>query len=189
MKARPAIPILGARLVRLLQVAALSLTLAALLIGLQFVLKTTGGTLFLFTMAAPPLVLLSIAILLICSIDEYRQTHRLFDVERHEAGQTIFSQGDQGNCAYFIRRGEVEVVDEQKGTVVATLGPGEFFGEMALISNAARNATVRTVSSAELAVLGKRNFLNMMRLLPETEEAILSTVRQRAVSRQSTGQP
>ena len=52
MKARPAIPILGARLVRRLQVAALSLTLAALLIALQFVLKTTGGTLFLFTMAA-----------------------------------------------------------------------------------------------------------------------------------------
>jgi CRP-like cAMP-binding protein len=189
LKAKPVLPILGARRVRLLQVAALSLTLAALLIALQFVLKTTGGTLFLFTMAAPPLVLFSIAILLICSIDEYRQTHRLFDVECHEAGQTVFSQGDQGNCAYFIRRGEVEVVDEQQGTVVATLGPGEFFGEMALISNAARNATVRTVSSAELAVLGKRNFLNMMRLLPETEEAILTTVRQRAVSREAPRQP
>jgi len=58
---------------------------------------------------------------------------------------------------------------------------------MALISNATRNATVRTVSTAELAVLGKRNFLNMMRLLPETEETILSTVRQRATSRDASG--
>jgi hypothetical protein len=174
MKTRPVFPILGARTVRLLLVTALSLTFLALLIALQFVLKTTGGTLFLFTTVAPPLVILSILILLVCSIDE------------HEAGQTIFSQGDQGNCAYFIRTGEVEVVDEKEGQVVATLGPGDFFGEMALISNATRNATVRTISTAELAVLGKRNFLNMMRLLPETEEAILSTVRERATSREVT---
>ena len=187
MKSRLVFPILGARRVRLLLVTALSLTFLAMLIALQFVLRTTGGTLFLFTMAAPPLVILSIVILLVCSIDEYRQTHRLFDVEHHEAGRTIFRQGDQGNCAYFIRRGEVEVLDEEEGSVVATLGPGEFFGEMALISNATRNATVRTVSTAELAVLGKRNFLNMMRLLPETEEAILSTVRQRATSRDASG--
>ena len=180
MKTRPNFPILGARRVRLLLVTALALTFLALLIALQFVLRTTGGTLFLFTMAAPPLVVLSIVILLVCSIDEYRQTHRLFDLEQHEAGQTIFSQGDRGHCAYFIRRGEVEVVDEKEGRVVARLGPGDFFGEMALISNTTRNATVRTISTAELAVLGKRNFLNMMRLLPETEEAILSTVRQRA---------
>ena len=187
MKTRPNFPILGARRVRLLLVTALALTFLALLIALQFVLRTTGGTLFLFTMAAPPLVVLSIVILLVCSIDEYRQTHRLFDLEQHEAGQTIFSQGDQGHCAYFIRRGEVEVVDEKEGRVVARLGPGDFFGEMALISNTTRNATVRTISTAELAVLGKRNFLNMMRLLPETEEAILSTVRQRAGGSGETG--
>lgn len=153
------------------------------MIALQFVRRTTGGTLFLFTMVAPPLVFLSILILLICGIDEYRQRHRLFDVEHYEAGEKIFSQGDEGNCAYFIRRGEVEVVDERTGAVVARLGPGDYFGEMALVSDTTRNATVRTRSPAELAVLGKRNFLNMMRLMPETEEAILATVRQRATSR------
>jgi hypothetical protein len=59
MKTRPVFPILGARTVRLLLVTALSLTFLALLIALQFVLKTTGGTLFLFTTVAPPLVILS----------------------------------------------------------------------------------------------------------------------------------
>ena len=54
---------------------------------------------------------------------------------------------------------------------------------MALITNAPRNATVRAVTPVELAVLGKRNFIDMMKLLPATEESILNTVKLRALSR------
>jgi hypothetical protein len=185
MKAMSFAPRFGSRTLRFLLLAALLLTLAALLITLQFVIKTTGGTLFLFSTFAPALVVLAIAILLAVTAYEYHESHKLFNIERFVAGQIVFRQGDEGGCAYFIREGEVEVIGEEDGRVVATLGPGSYFGEMSLLSNAPRNATVRAKASAELAVLGKRNFLKMMEVLPETEEAILSTVQKRAMERAS----
>jgi hypothetical protein len=166
---------------RRLVIVALWLTLGALLVTLQFVYKTTGGTLFLFTTVAPTLVLISIGLLIGVFLYEYRRAHRLFTIEAHEAGETIFREGDEGGCAYFIRSGEVEVLREGGGTILTTLGKGDYFGEMALISNSPRSATIRTVSSVELAVLGKENFLGMMKLLPKTEKDILNTVRERAM--------
>ncbi len=172
-----------ARSLRGMTIAALILTGLALLVELQFVLHTSGGTVFLFSMLAPALVLVAIALLGTALFIEYRQAHKLFITERFDAGQTVFRQGDHGECAYFIRSGEVEVVDESTGSILARLHDGQYFGEMALITNAPRNATVRASSSVELAVLGKRNFIDMMKLLPVTEESILSTVRSRALGR------
>lgn len=170
----------SSRTIRVLSIVALSLTLAAMLSGLLFVHRTTGGTLFLFSFVAPIFVLSAITIYAVTQILEFRQKHKLFTIETYPAGWTVFRQGDPADSAYFIRSGEVEVIDEDTGSVIRSLGSGDYFGEIALIANAPRSATIRTVSEVELAVLGKRNFLNMMRLLPTTEEAILHTVRERA---------
>lgn len=168
------------RTIRILSMVSLSLTLVAMLSGLFFVHRTTGGTLFLFSLLAPIFVLTAIAMFVAIQILEFRQRHKLFQIETYPAGSTIFRQGDPADSAYFIRSGEVEVVDEDTGSVIRSLGSGDYFGEIALIADAPRSATIRTLSTVELAVLGKRNFLNMMRLLPTTEEAILQTVQARA---------
>jgi voltage-gated potassium channel len=126
-------------------------------------------------------VFAAIAIFAGLTLHEYHQSHKLFGIERCEAGKVIFRQGDTGDCVYFIRQGEVEVVREENGAVLATLQAGQYFGEMALLSNKPRNATVRTLTTVELAVLGKENFLSMLTLLPEAEEAILTTVHKRAM--------
>jgi hypothetical protein len=173
---------LGPTTVRRLTIVALVLAGAALVLCLLFVLRTSGGTVFVFSMAAPPLVALAVVLVGAAILLEYRRTHRLFLIERHPADRVIFRQGERGDCAYFIRTGRVEVVDDGTGTVLATLGPGEHFGEMALLGDAPRNATVRTVSAVELAVLGKENFLHMLNLLPATESAVLETVRARAMA-------
>mgnify|MGYP001826607738 FL=1 len=170
----------SSRTIRILSIVSLSLTLAAMLSGLLFVHRTTGGTLFLFSFVAPIFVISAITIYAVTQILEFRQKHKLFKIETYPAGWTVFRQGDPADSAYFIRRGEVEVIDEDTGSVIRSLGSGDYFGEIALIANAPRSATIRTVSEVELAVLGKRNFLNMMRLLPTTEEEILHTVRERA---------
>jgi len=183
MKLLSRLPTLRPGAIRWLTIIALLLTLCALAISLQFVLRTTGGTLFLFSTVAPALVFIAIAIYAGVTLHEYHRAHKLFNIERHPSGQLIFRQGDRGDCAYFIRTGEVEVLDEKDGSVLARLGAGEYFGEMALLSSKPRNATIRTAAPVELAVLGKRNFLSMLRLLPSTEETILSTVRERALKR------
>ena len=175
------------RLVHSMVVTALALTALALLLELLFVVHTTGGTVFLFSTLAPVLVLVAIGLVGAAIVIEFRRAHRLFATERFEAGQIVFRQGDVGDCAYFIRAGEVEVVDESTGEVLARLRGGQYFGEMALIADAPRNATVRAVTQVELAELGKRNFIDMMKLLPVTEESILSTVRARALSRGRPG--
>ncbi|HEY2930953.1 MAG TPA: cyclic nucleotide-binding domain-containing protein [Acidobacteriota bacterium] len=166
---------------------ALLLTLLALGMGLQFELNTTGGTLFVFATFAPVLVILSIAIIAGALFHEFRQQHRLFEYERYSPGDVIVRQGDLGDCAYFIRSGEVEVVRQRDGesdeAVVARLGKGEYFGETALLTNEPRNATIRAVTEAEVAALGKRNFLALVSVLPATQEDILKTVRQRAMKK------
>jgi CRP-like cAMP-binding protein len=171
--------------IRRLEVVALGLSAIALLLCLQFVWRTTGGTLILFSVVAPLLVLTAILIVAATAIFEYRQAHSLFAIQRHPAGHVIFRQGEEGDCAYFIRTGSVQVLDEVNGEEFARLGPGDYFGEMALLGDLPRNATVRSLSPVELAVLGKENFLSMIRLLPATEEAVLETVRRRAMGARS----
>jgi len=164
-------------------VTALLLTLSALLAGVQFILDTTGGTLFVFATAAPGLVIVSIAILTGVLIRDFRRRHRLFDIERYEPGEIFFRQGAPGDCAYFIRSGEVEVIREGGPTedVIARLCAGHYFGEAALLSNAPRNATVRAAASTEVAVLGKENFLTMLTLLASVQDDVLRTVQERAM--------
>jgi hypothetical protein len=172
-----------------LTVTALLFTVVALLLCLLFVVRTTGGTVVAFSMLAPLLVLAAVIMIGVVIAQEYIRSHRLFEIERYPAGHVIFHQGEEGDCAYFIRSGEVEVIDEDTGATMARIRTGEYFGEMALITNKPRNATIRTVSEVELAVLGKQNFLHAMKLMPATEGAIMNTFRERVLNREGPGGP
>ena len=71
---------------------------------------------------------------------------------RLSEGTTVFRQGDPGQSMYVIRAGKVRVIKESNGRqrVVTTLGPGDFFGEMAVVTGGARSATVEVLEEAEL---------------------------------------
>lgn len=63
-------------------------------------------------------------------------------------GDEIFSEGDEGNWAYLIQSGQIEIAKEKPDgsfTRLALLGPGKVFGEMALIENQPRMATARAI--------------------------------------------
>jgi len=166
---------------RLLIVAQL-LALAALALGLNFLIQTTGGTLFLFASVAPLLMIVGIVILVAVGIGKYNASHHLFDVETYSPGEVIIREGEPGVCAYFIQAGEVEVVrkEQDQEKVIATLRNDEYFGEMALLSHEPRNATVRAVKETRVAALGKDNFVKLLGVLPQTKESVLETVQARA---------
>jgi len=165
-----------------LLITAQILALAALALGLNFLIQTSGGTLFLFASVGPLLVVLAIVILASVGIYKYNQSHHLFTVETYSPGEMIVRQGEPGLCAYFIQSGEVEVLrrDKDQDNVIAKLGKDEYFGEMALLSNEPRNASVRALKETRVAALGKDNFVKLLGVLPQTKESVLQTVQERA---------
>jgi CRP-like cAMP-binding protein len=70
-------------------------------------------------------------------------------------GERIFKKGTVGEEMYVILEGKVKIVDEDK--VIATLGKGEMFGEMALFSDEPRNATAMAEESSSFFLLTKRS--------------------------------
>ncbi len=76
------------------------------------------------------------------------------------AGETIFRMGEEGRDAFIIERGSVEVSVEINGEkfVVAELGDGEIFGEMSMIDDAPRSATVTALTETELVVVQRARF-------------------------------
>jgi len=73
------------------------------------------------------------------------------------AGDTVVEQGDLGDRYFVIESGEVEVVGD--GRQIATLGPGQGFGEIALLQRGRRTATVRAISGLRLQALRSEHFL------------------------------
>ena len=73
------------------------------------------------------------------------------------AGKTVFAQNDDADRFYVIVDGTVEVLGD--GVPVATLGPGEVFGEIALLRRVPRTATVRACTDLQLQSLTRDRFL------------------------------
>jgi len=74
------------------------------------------------------------------------------------AGREVFHQGDQGDRFYVIGAGEAEVIGD--GRVIRTMGPGDGFGEIALLHRAVRTTTVRARTPLELYTLERRHFIS-----------------------------
>jgi len=98
--------------------------------------------------------------------------------EHYETGETIFEQGDYGDRLYIVRTGEVEVI--QNGERVATLGAGESFGEIALVRNAPRTASIRAIKPTDLTAISRGSFKRLMECLPQFEEKISERIARRS---------
>jgi len=75
-------------------------------------------------------------------------------------GDAIVTKGDVGNEMYFVCRGQVEVLDGSKRLNV--LGPGDHFGELALLHARPRNASVRAIGPCDIFALSKTDFLQAL---------------------------
>jgi CRP-like cAMP-binding protein len=73
------------------------------------------------------------------------------------AGTAVFEQGDAGDRFYLVEAGDLVV--QRDGAEVARLGPGDYFGEIALVQDVPRTATVRPLTDAALLALDRDEFI------------------------------
>jgi CRP-like cAMP-binding protein len=102
--------------------------------------------------------------------------------EEFGQGVAIFQQGDTGQHVYVVKSGNVEVVrTHADGTteVMGVLGPGDHFGEMALLGHAPRNATVRTVTPVRVLKMSGGNFAVLYTSLPGVREQFTKVMESR----------
>jgi diguanylate cyclase len=87
-------------------------------------------------------------------------------------GTVIFSEGEPGDCAYVVERGLIEItgIKQNEKITLALLGPGEIFGEMALIDDQLRSATATVAREAEIIVIHREQIIKR---LQETEPVIV----------------
>lgn len=88
--------------------------------------------------------------------------------------EVIFDAGDDGQAIYFVLEGKVIICrqGEPVSGRLATLGPGTFFGDLALLDNSPRTAQARTAETARLAVFFRADFIGLM----ETHALIASKI-------------
>ncbi|MSQ69742.1 MAG: glucose-6-phosphate dehydrogenase [Betaproteobacteria bacterium] len=87
------------------------------------------------------------------------------------AGDLIVRKDEPGAEMYFVARGEVEVVDDER--VLSTLGEGNFFGEKSLLLAEPRSASVRARTQCDLYVLDKDDFMKVLKDHPKFARSIL----------------
>jgi CRP-like cAMP-binding protein len=96
-------------------------------------------------------------------------------------GQELFHQGDEGDAAYLILSGEAVVIaDTPSGEVpVATVGQNAIIGEIAILCEVPRTATVRAESQLETLKIEKEHFLRLIREFPDMGVEIMRELGQR----------
>lgn len=95
---------------------------------------------------------------------------------RAVTGEIVVREGDMGESMYFIASGQVEV---HARTGVFTLKAGDFFGEIALIDQCPRTATVKALTRCQLLILDARDFSRFVAGYPHLLETITATARRR----------
>ncbi len=109
----------------------------------------------------------------------YSDLLRVFVNMRHErvaAGTTVFEQGSAGSDLYLILAGAVRI---HRGDIdLATLGPGDHFGEMALIDQAPRSASVTAVQDTALLRLDRNTFFTLIRKESDLARKVLWNILQ-----------
>lgn len=97
------------------------------------------------------------------------------------SGQILFNQGDEGDAAYVILAGRAEVlVDSASGPIkVAELEPNSIVGEIAILCDVRRTATVRSAEALEALRIKKEDFLRLLQEFPEMTVEIMRVLASR----------
>jgi CRP/FNR family transcriptional regulator, cyclic AMP receptor protein len=109
-----------------------------------------------------------------CSNKELALIGRASDEIRVPAGKVLCQEGSIGYEFYLILDGQAVV--KRGGKKVATLGPGQYFGELSLLDRQPRSATVEAATDMTVLVLGKREFSGLLDEVPALAHKLLSAM-------------
>jgi len=98
------------------------------------------------------------------------------------AGVRVFHEGDRSDACYLVRSGDLRVTREHpdgRAIALATLGPGDLFGELAMLDGEARSASVDTLSDSELLALPAADFRRLLADHPEISVKLVAALTRR----------
>jgi CRP-like cAMP-binding protein len=118
-----------------------------------------------------------VPLLAACDKRGLQEVGRLADGIDVPAGKTLMREGESGSEFFVIVDGTVRV--DRGGQRIRTLGPGDFFGEIALVDRGPRTATVTTETPAKMLVLAHREFHSLMDRHPGIQKSVLTALAKR----------
>ncbi len=124
--------------------------------------------------ASKALDLKSIWLFSACSASELRRLRNLLDEVQVPQGKLLVEEGRVGMEFYLIVEGRAAV--RRKGRKVATLNPGDFFGELALLDRRPRSASIVSETDMDVLVLSQRQFNSLLESVPSIARKLLSAM-------------
>ena len=109
-----------------------------------------------------------------CSKKELSEIAALADELDLPAARDLTREGESGKEFVILVEGEADVLRD--GVLIAGLGPGDFVGEIALVTGAPRTATVKTRGAARVLVMSAQAFRRLMRDVPSIQLRVLMAV-------------
>ena len=112
-----------------------------------------------------------------CTTEELRAISRRATTLRFEPGRQLTREGSRGYEFFIIVSGKAKVTRD--GAELAILGPGDFFGELALLDDEPRSATVTVETPMEALVIDSREFRSLLEEAPDLTYSILAGIAKR----------
>jgi len=109
-----------------------------------------------------------------CSKGEVKRIAQLADELDFPAGRVLAKEGERGREFFVLIEGSVDVRSNTR--LLPDLGPGDFFGEISLVVDSPRTATVQTLTPVRALVITDRAFRELMRQSPDIQGKILEAV-------------
>jgi CRP-like cAMP-binding protein len=112
-----------------------------------------------------------------CTTEEIERIATAAQENDFDAGQLIITQGTPGQAFYLILSGRVEILRD--GRSFGAYGPGDFFGEMSLLDNAPRSATIRALDPTRCLMLSSWDFKALLEEYPSIAVKLLEVLSRR----------
>jgi small-conductance mechanosensitive channel/CRP-like cAMP-binding protein len=126
----------------------------------------------------------SVSIFSALSDEQRKELAQISRVHLHAAHEMVVRRGEPGSSMFIVSRGSLSVAVDAGGAEVARLGPGDFFGEMSLLTGEPRSATVTAVTDAQLLEIAAEAFRRFVMDNPAVVEQISAKVAARSAELQ-----